>query len=207
MAYEGVIKFKYINEDQSFLIPDDTFKIINPVRQLLKEKDYLGQYPDGISYGNISIRDKNSNEFYITASDTGKIKDTLSADYVKITSCDLINNVCYFKGAALPSSETLSHHIIYSYCNEAKAVIHIHNKALWFKLKDKAPTTATNVEYGTIEMVNEIINLLQNTNLKNEKILVMGGHEDGLISFGGTIDEAYNQISQGFTSITLTHTQ
>ena len=195
MAYEGVIKFKFVCEDQSFLISDDIFNIINPVRQLLKEKSYVGQYPDGISYGNISIRNKNNDEFYITASDTGKIEKTLLVHYVKIISCDLVNNICYYKGTALPSSETLSHFIIYTYCADAKAVIHIHDKALWLKLKDKVPTTNPNVEYGTIEMVNEIINLLKNTDLKNKKILVMGGHEDGLISFGSSIEEAFKKFS------------
>jgi len=190
MAYEGVIKFKYVCEDKSLLIPDEIFDIINPVRLLLKEKDYLGQYPDGISYGNVSLRDKESKEFYITASDTGKIIYTKPCHYVKVTDCDIVNNLCYYKGKALPSSESLSHHIIYSNCSKAKAVIHIHNKPLWLKLKSKVPTTATNVEYGTVEMVYEIINILQNTNLRNEKILVMGGHEDGLISFGETIEEA-----------------
>ena len=194
MAYEGVIKFNYLCEDNTFRIPGDVFDIINPVRLLLKEKDYLGQYPDGISYGNVSIRDKESNEFYITASDTGKIDETKSEHYVKVIDCDLVNNLCHYKGKALPSSESLSHYIIYTYCTDAKAVIHIHSKALWLKLKNKVPTTSVDVEYGTIEMVNEIINLLKSTNLKNEKIMVMGGHEDGLISFGSSIEEAYNQF-------------
>jgi len=194
MAYEGVIKFKYVCEDNRFRIPGDAFDIINPVRLLLKEKDYVGQYPDGISYGNVSIRDNESNEFYITASDTGKLVYTEPENYVKVVDCDLVNNLCRYKGRALPSSESLSHYIIYTYCADVKAVVHIHNKELWLKLKKKVPTTSASVAYGTIEMVNEIINLMQNTNLKNEKIVVMGGHEDGLISFGSSIEEALNNF-------------
>lgn len=194
MAYEGVIKFKFKCQDINFLIPENDFNIINPIRQLLKEKNYLGQYPDGISYGNVSMRNNNTDEFYITASDTGKLVNTQQSQYVKITSCDLKNNLCYYMGSALPSSETLSHFIIYTYCPEAKAVIHIHDKKLWEKLKNKVPTSHPDVEYGTIKMVNEIIYLLQNTSLKHEKVLVMGGHEDGLISFGATIEEAFNLL-------------
>jgi len=190
MAYEGIIKFKFECQNPHFLIPDLDFKTINPIRQLLKGKKYLGQYPDGISYGNVSLRCSKEDAFYITASDTGKLIHTTPTDYVKITNCDLNNNLCYYMGQSLPSSETLSHFIIYSYCPEAKAVIHIHDKTLWDLLKNKVPTSHPDVEYGTIEMVNEIIFLLQNSALKEKKILVMGGHEDGLISFGDNLEEA-----------------
>lgn len=190
MAYEGVIKFSYECPDSHYLIPEMAFKLLNPVRQSLKNKNYLGVYPDGISYGNISLRNGNQNSFFISASDTGKLSLTSIKHYVEVISCNLHKNLCVYKGPGLPSSESLSHFIIYNQCPDINAVIHIHDNSLWKRLYGKVPTSSPDVAYGTVEMVEEIITLLKNSNLIQKKILVMGGHTDGIISFGNTIDEA-----------------
>ena len=52
------------------------------------------------------------------------------------------------------------------------------------------PTTLPKVEYGTPEMAIEIRRLYRETTLPKVKILVMAGHEEGIICFGETIVEA-----------------
>ncbi len=194
MNRDGVIKFNYTCQDKDFEIKPRFYKKINHYRMLIKAQGYIGQYNDGICFGNLSIRRGKSRHFIITASDTGKILNTLPQHYVEIINCDVINNLCCYKGSALPSSEALSHFILYNFSQEINAVIHIHNKALWEKLLYKVPTSSPDVEYGTREMVQEIIRLLEYTDLSKEKILVMGGHEDGIICFGETIEEAWQKL-------------
>jgi len=198
---EGVIKFDFKCLDDSFIIKPRFYQKVDKYRQLLKLHDYIGQYPNGISYGNISMRRGKSKHFIISASDTGKIIDTTAVHYVEIIHCDISENTCYYKGAGLPSSEALSHFILYNYSPEINAVIHLHNKELWKKLLYKVPTSSPEVEYGTQEMVEEIRRLLERTDLMKEKILVMGGHEDGIICFGESLTEAWD-ILMTYTAIT-----
>jgi L-ribulose-5-phosphate 4-epimerase len=41
-------------------------------------------------------------------------------------------------------------------------------------------------------MAKEIKRLFEETSLRSEKIIVMGGHEEGIISFGKNLEEAAN---------------
>jgi len=40
-------------------------------------------------------------------------------------------------------------------------------------------------------MAHEIIRLFQSTNVQTRKILVMAGHEGGIVTFGKELDEAF----------------
>ncbi len=194
MANEGVIKFDFYCGDKSAIIPDALFDKINPVRNKLAETGLIGQYPGGLSYGNISIRNENPGHFYITASGTGKTKKTGKKHYVKIISCDIEKNFCKYGGQGLPSSETLTHYIIYKLFSDAEAVIHVHSNELWGYLKDKVPSTSKSAGYGTVEMVKEITELYEKGELQKDKLLVMEGHEGGIISFGSNILEALENL-------------
>ena len=149
-------------------------------------------YPDGICYGNVSLRHQNDNSFYITASDTGKINKLIPAHYVWVKTCRTDINLCTYAGSGLPSSESLSHYVIYENRPRVNAVIHIHNKKLWDKLLNKIPTTNPKATYGSIAMTKAIVDVLKNDCLKQSDIFVMGGHEEGLICFGNTMAEALN---------------
>jgi len=203
MCNEGVIKFDYhcggINAD----ISDNLFNRINTARQTLFNLELIGVYNNGLSYGNVSIKKPFDNNFIISASDTGKIPSLHKAHYVTITSCNWQNNTCNYKGTYLPSSETLSHYIIYESCKQINAVIHIHHFALWARLKGIYPTTNENVEYGSVAMVKEIINLFDTTDLSNKKVLVMGGHKEGIMIFDSSIEEALSVVNELFKKYIL----
>jgi ribulose-5-phosphate 4-epimerase/fuculose-1-phosphate aldolase len=150
---------------------------------------FIGVYEDGIGYGNMSVR-FSGNQFIITGSATGKLKKLTNQHYTKVVDYDLEKNSLTAVGPIVASSESLTHAVIYKYDKNINAVIHIHNLALWKKLMNKNPTTNKNVEYGTPAMAEEIMRLFDETDLKNKKILVMGGHEEGIISFGKDLNEA-----------------
>ena len=56
------------------------------------------------------------------------------------------------------------------------------------------PLTSLDIEYGTSELAIEIKRLFKEENLLEKKVLVIGGHQDGIITFGETPDEAGTKI-------------
>jgi len=95
---------------------------------------------------------------------------------------------------AKASAESMTHAAVYECDREINAAIHIHDKKLWDQLIDSVPTTSPEIEYGTPQMALEIFRLFKETDVKTGKILVMAGHEEGIISFGKTLREAMKVI-------------
>jgi ribulose-5-phosphate 4-epimerase/fuculose-1-phosphate aldolase len=91
----------------------------------------------------------------------------------------------------LPSSESLTHAAIYESDATAGAVIHCHDSTLWTAVLNEAPTTSKAAEYGTPDMAHEIMRLFTRTNVRSRKIIVLAGHEGGLVTFGKDLEEAF----------------
>jgi ABC-type lipoprotein export system ATPase subunit len=47
-------------------------------------------------------------------------------------------------------------------------------------------------------MGREIMRLFRETEVASQKTIVMAGHEDGIITFGRTVQEAYERIGSAF---------
>jgi len=84
----------------------------------------------------------------------------------------------------------MSHFTFYEYIPQAQAVVHIHNREIWDKCLDILPTTSKEVSYGTPEMALEIQRVLMSQEIGSKRVVVMGGHEEGIISYGKTVEEA-----------------
>ena len=152
--------------------------------------------PNGIGFGNLSIRHGTTNDFYISASATGGIPKLTLTDYAKVVAYDFARNWLRCEGSALASSESLTHAAVYESEAQAGAVIHGHNSKLWTALLGRTPTTSKTVEYGTPEMAYEVRRLFQNTEVKSRKIFVMAGHEGGIVTFGKNLEEAFAVLEQ-----------
>ena len=189
---EGYIKFncKRIPSDD---IPLDKVADLNFWRKIMYDKGLIGIYPDGIGFGNISIR-CDENTFLISGSATGGIPVLDKSHYSLVTDYNLQTNSLICKGPINASSESLTHALIYESSPSTNAIIHIHNLALWNQLMHKVPTSDNLVPYGTPEMAKEIKRLFEEASLSIEKIMVMGGHEEGIISFGKNLEEAANVL-------------
>jgi L-ribulose-5-phosphate 4-epimerase len=162
---------------------------INHWRDVLFNHKLIGVYPNGIGYGNISIR-LNEKEFLISGTSTGHLETLTNEHYSTVISCNFIENDLTCKGPIKASAESMTHAAVYLMDPYVKAIIHVHNKKMWDTLLNKIPTTSTSVEYGTPQMALEIKRLFNETNLIEKKLLVMGGHEEGVISFGKDMEEA-----------------
>ncbi len=184
---DGVIK--YAIEHTNTLVP--AFKGYESLEALRSRLFTLGLIgvQDGIGYGNISSREESKKSFFITATQTGDLKDLSEEYYTYVNSYDFSRFLVNSQGIRQSSSEALSHAMIYAIDSEINAVIHVHSKALWeFMIKnDSLYTTA---EYGTIEMVQEIASLYKGKNPFEDSVFVMRGHKDGIMAFGKSVKEA-----------------
>jgi L-ribulose-5-phosphate 4-epimerase len=180
---EGYTKFNCEWQKSGAIITDAVFKKINGWREILYDLKLIGVYKNGIGFGNISVRAKSESNFIITGTGTGKIRKLTQNHFSKVTDYSLTKNKLTCKGPVKASSESLSHAVIYEIDPEINAVIHGHNMEYWEKLIHIVPTTHKDVAYGTPEMAKEIIRLFRETDVSEKKILVMGGHQEGIYQY------------------------
>ncbi len=173
------------------LSPFDGLAELNAYRRKLLQLRLIGLDLNGVGFGNLSIRDGTTNNFYITGSATGGIPELTQADCARVVAYDFKRNWLRCEGSANASSESLTHAAVYESDAKAGAVIHCHNSKLWAALLNQAPTSSKAVEYGTPEMAREVLRLFNLTDVKSRKILVMAGHEGGIVAFGRDLEEAF----------------
>lgn len=164
-------------------------------RRPLYEAGLIGEYVEhGIGYGNISMRRGASNLFLITGTQTGKLDVTDERHYSLVTDCDLRANVVRCSGPVQASSEAMTHGAIYALGDAIGAIVHAHSRDLWEAMRGQLPTTNPEIAYGTPAMAMELERLYRMGGFKEAGIAVLAGHEDGLISFGTTIEEAARRM-------------
>lgn len=186
---EGYIKFRRTKVDD-IPVPDEHLTEIIVYRDELYGLGMIGQYPNGVGFGNVSIRYEHNALFVITGSETGGLETLTNQHYSRVLEVDVDTNHVEWGGPIKASSESMTHAMVYEMDPTADAVIHIHNLEMWGKLFYKVPTTLIDVKYGTPEMAREVTRLFNETDVKDRKIFVMGGHSEGVITFGEDLSEA-----------------
>lgn len=193
MIDDGVIKYK-----QHFTpgapLPKADIAELNNYRNRLFEMGLIGAYDNGIGYGNISVLGKDG--IIISGSQTGHIPKLSAEHYVLINQYSIEQNELWCAGPIKASSESLTHAAVYELDPSIKAVIHIHSKTLWDKWLHKYPTTKAEIPYGTPEMANEVARLYNEGGMNQTPIMLMAGHEEGIITFGEDLGEAFELITQ-----------
>ncbi len=170
-------------------------KELDAWRRPLYEAGLIGEYAEhGIGYGNISVRRGSSNLFLITGTQTGHLPVTDERHYSLVTDCDLRSNVVHCSGPIQASSEAMTHGAIYALGEGIGAVVHAHHRELWTALRGHLPTTDPEVAFGTPQMAMELDRLYRMGGLRESGVAVLAGHDDGLISFGTTIEEAATRM-------------
>jgi len=188
-ALEGVVKYRVVHQPGAPL-DWQNLQDLESWRQRLQRQGWLGQYPDGISYGNVSQRHPQGG-FVITATQVAH-RATLSVDdYVHVTHYDPATHTLTVVGSTCASSEAPTHWAIYQLDPRIQVVFHIHCPSLWAQLLQQAeiPRTPPAIPYGTQAMVEAIRELYPHDPLARN-CLVMAGHQDGIVSFGRTAAEA-----------------
>lgn len=195
---EGYIKFQAKWEKAQSLSLERLENLIF-WRDILYQKGLVGVYENGIGYGNISQRKNAEGQFIISGSMTGHLQTLSKEHFTLVTKVNIAKNTVWCEGPIIASSETMSHAVIYQECPEVESVMHVHHIKLWEKLLHKVPTTNASATYGSPEMAYSIIELLQKTDLRKQKIFVMEGHPEGIFVFGESLKEAADILLQQIT--------
>lgn len=191
---EGYIKYHCDWEKEAFAIPKDQLDVLTTARRQLYDLGLIGVYPDGIGFGNISVREGQGNSFIITGSATGQFNELEPKHYARVTDYSFSGNSLSCIGLTKASAESLSHAAVYEMLPEVGGVVHVHCLWLWERLLYHYPTTATAFEYGTPEMAEAIGQLVLKMKNTDDKFVVMGGHREGILTFGNTLNDATNEI-------------
>lgn len=184
---EGVIKFKLTLKRAP--APEMNQVIaLEKWRALFFKLGLIGEYPiEKVGFGNLSSR-LPKKSFIITGSQTGHLAHLQAHHYTKVIECDLKKGSVTAEGLIPPSSESLTHYGIYEANPAIQYVFHVHHKELWDMLKNGPfDSIDEDIPYGTQEMAQAASDLLAN---KTSGIFVMKGHDDGIISYGASAEEA-----------------
>jgi hypothetical protein len=196
METEGVIKFE-LDYTQAPPLAGNQIALLNGWRRIFYLSGLIGQDQDrygGYGYGNISRRIEpyeappNKRRFIISGSQTGHLPEINTGHYAVVETYDPNRHQVSAHGPIKPSSESLSHGVIYDLIPSARCVIHAHSPDIWNNAHAlNIPITSPSATYGSMELVDEIKQLLKDQSLK---IFSMGGHEDGIVAFGTGLSEA-----------------
>jgi hypothetical protein len=190
MLTDNYIKYQCIlNSKQIEKFPE--FEEINQVRFKLKNRNLIGVNPNGLSFGNISVRDGDNERFYITCSQTGDKEYLVADDFALVKKCDIDRNIVECDGLFPASSESMSHAALYDASPSIKAVIHIHSKELWNKYLYKSPTSPEDCEYGSPDLAHALRRIAdQNIANTANGVIICAGHEDGIMIYSETLVSA-----------------
>ena len=187
------VKFTSERTNEEFA-PLDGFAELNVYRRQLRELRLIGVQSNSVGFGNLSMRDGATKNFYITGSATAGIPELTLVDCAKVVAYDFERNWVSYEGSTVPSSESLTHAAIYESDAKIGAVIHCHDSGLWAVILNQAPTTSKTATYGTPEMAYEIMRLFRVTDVHSRRILAMAGHEGGIVTFGTDLEEAFTVL-------------
>lgn len=196
--HEGTIQFAYdLASDPSPKLDADTFAELAAWRSILYQLGLLGQSQDlyeGYAYGNLSLRTSTSEDFVITASQTSGEAHLHPEHLVHVTHCNLSRFWIEARGTEPPSSESVTHAMIYQADQRMRCVFHVHSQTIWQSRSVlKLPQTGVDVPYGSMAMVEAVDELMQ-TQQSRPLVFATAGHEDGVFACGHTPRECGNLL-------------
>lgn len=199
---EGVIQFNL--QWQQTAVIDTDLSELNAWRDTLWQLKLIGEDAgryDGYGFGNVSQRYTsaagNRNQFIISGTQTGHIENIQNQHYTLVTGFDPGSNRVCAEGPVRPSSESMTHGVIYSLDNSINCVMHVHSPEIWNKASTLGlPQTQKELIYGTPEMADEVVRLFAETNVRHQGIFSMAGHLDGVIAFGSSAKEAASVLTR-----------
>lgn len=194
---EGVIKFQLDFSKNKALTADDVAEI-SSWRTIMLQLGMLGQTPlryDNYGFGNISQRYGTKQQFIISGTQTGGITQMTASDYALVTECQPEHNRIVARGETRPSSEAMTHGQLYQLDNAINFVIHAHCPQIWQRAGGLGlAQTRAEVPYGTVAMADEVLRLFGDTDVLQQGVFTMAGHEDGVVAFGNSAAQAAQRL-------------
>ncbi|MCB1684309.1 MAG: class II aldolase/adducin family protein [Pseudomonadales bacterium] len=192
---EGIIRFAYdLQPSVSSIVDEELFAQLKAWRTILTKLSLLGRHPrryDGLGFGNLSLRDpERPGEFIITASQSSGIRRIDQRNITRITNYNLQRFWVDACGEEPPSSETMTHAMIYAADPRISWVFHAHSPEIWSRAAALAlPCTPDTAVNGSGELVQAVSDLL---NRYHSRPIVFAtlGHTDGIFACGPTARDA-----------------
>jgi ribulose-5-phosphate 4-epimerase/fuculose-1-phosphate aldolase len=198
MQEDGVIKFELVFSNAA--APADALTELNRWRGILWQHALIGQDParySGYAFGNVSQRcspmdaPRGQRAFIISGTQTGRYPELDNNHYCTVTAYDARSSQVTAHGRVKPSSESLTHGMLYDLDSDIRAVLHVHSPDIWQAANRLGlPVTRADVTYGTPAMAREVARLFKSTTVRQQAIFSMGGHKDGIVAFGKTVTAA-----------------
>lgn len=190
-ASEGTIQFAYdLRPPTVPIIDDEQLASLNAWREMFRRLGLLGQEKGryaGLGFGNLSLRcQAGEAPFVISASQSSGSESAVPAELVRVTGCNLDRFWVDAEGNQPPSSETLTHGMIYAADPRVEWVFHCHSPDLWEQAAAVGlPCTPENVDYGSPAMVSAVSELMA-TQHSRPLVFATLGHQDGIFACGQT---------------------
>jgi len=186
-------------------------------RELLAKTQLVGRDPErygGAGYGNVSTRigppskGRGERALLITGTQTGGLARVTLRDFCVVERYDYRRNWVESSGTVEPSSETMTHGAIYDLSPHIRFAFHAHSPMIWRRARElRVPITDPGAAYGTPEMAMAVRDLYHRSSLSEVRILAMGGHEDGVMVFGHTAEDAgqvlFTYLARSFENLCL----
>jgi hypothetical protein len=192
---EGVIKFQM---EFSPAAPRPAAEVaeLSAWRTIMKQLGLISQEPGrygGYGFGNISQRLApfealpEQRRFLISGTQTGHLLRLTGEHFATVIACRPAKNLVMAEGPIRPSSESMTHGVVYAVADAARWVVHAHSPEIWRQRRTLGlPATAADIPYGTVDMAEAVRRLFAETNVGALGIFAMDGHEDGIVTFGPT---------------------
>ncbi|MBC7713476.1 MAG: class II aldolase/adducin family protein [Rhizobacter sp.] len=193
---DGVIKYDRTNFSLCDSLRPEEYQELEYWRKKLYKLNLIGEYPEAqIGFGNMSVIQNYSEffqsshpQFVITGTQTGKYADLNGKQYTRVLDYNISELKIKMMGAIEASSEALTHAAIYAANSKIKSVFHIHSTKIWQKMiEDQSDHTCATIPYGTVEMALATQKCIAG---KNSGVFCMRGHEDGVVIYGSSMQEA-----------------
>lgn len=191
---EGVTKF-HLDFAPSAAPPLELVAPLNAWRTILHRLGLISQDPrryGGVGFGNVSRRGSAGTGagpaplFLVSGTQTGGLAEVTEQHYCWVHGYDLRANTLRASGPIPPSSEAMTHASVYEADDSVHCVLHVHCPEIWNRAQVlELPSIDESVAYGTPEMAEAVAELVGR---RSPGVLVMRGHEDGVIAYGRSVD-------------------
>jgi len=189
---EGYVRF-HVRWTEAAPPRHDDLGRLDSLRTRLWDRGWVGATPEGIGFGNLSVRDAGGS-FIITGTATGARRILGPEGYTLVTRVERARNTVSCRGPVRASAETMSHAAIYEANPGAGCVVHIHARDLWRRGLDLGwPSTPATAEYGTPDLADAVAAVVE-AHREPRGIIALAGHEDGLLAFGPDIESAEREL-------------
>lgn len=183
---EGTIQFAYeLTPTTGPIIDDERFSEIAAWRSILQSLDLVGQSTErygGFAFGNMSVRSQDEQQFVITASQSSGHGRLDAEHMVRVTHCNLDRFWVEAQGLQPPSSESLTHAMIYHCDPRIRCVFHVHSPEIWqARTLLGLPQTPVDIPYGSPAMAMAVNELFE-ANQSRPLVFATEGHEDGIFA-------------------------